>query len=165
MNLAKLKCAVEMVKLALEFQRYKHEHPLTKKLPSDPLFAHKHEKLTDVRGELTGMHTGGKMQDWVDNPDSITAPEEVSVVRQNGKVVGWSGVGTIRQGRSWKPALSVFVDKSSRGHGVGQKVVTEALKKANPEDTIYFDPEAPQLGKWIEAAGYDAEPIPQEAFD
>lgn len=133
-----------------------------KNLGGDSSHTVTHEKLADIAKELGGKHTGGKMESWIESPDGSTAPEHVSVVRKDGKIVGWSGVGKIRMGRSWEPTLSVYVDKDARGQGLGEKLVKEAVKKAAPDSPVYFDPDAPNLGKWIEAAGHEAEPIPRK---
>lgn len=125
----------------------------------------KTEKLSDVRKELAGMHTGGRMKQWIENPDSTTAPEEITVIRKEGKIVGWSGVGTVRIGRSQEQQLSVFVDDSMRGKGLGKQLVADACKSADQDELIYYDPTAPQLEKWIEDAGYDPEPIPEDMID
>lgn len=135
------------------------------KAKSDSGHSVSQEKLSDIVGELKGMHTGGKMEHWIEDPEGSTAPEHVSVVRKDGKIVGWSGVGRLRVGRNWESSLSVFVDPSMRGQGAGAKLVKEAVEKAQPDGPVYFDPDAPNLGKWIEEAGYEAEPIPRDMFD
>lgn len=107
----------------------------------------------------------GSMRNWIDNPESSRAPQEVNVQMQDGKVIGWAGLGTTRIERRPQPLISVFVDPAYRGKGIGKALVQAVLKRENPEDTVYHDPDAEQLGDWIEDAGFDAEPIPREYFE
>lgn len=122
-------------------------------------------KLKDVHKQLMGMHTEGAMKRWLEDPESSSAPEEICVIKHEGKIVGWSGVGKIRIDRVPQNQLSVYVDKSMRGRGMGKQLVKDAILKIDEDEAIYFDPDAPQLGEWIEEQGRDAIEIPEKYLD
>jgi GNAT superfamily N-acetyltransferase len=106
----------------------------------------------------------GSMKNWISNPESSSAPQEVNVKMENGKAVGWCGLGQIRYQRQRYPLISVFVDTAHRGKGLGKELVIDVLKREQPDEAVYHDPDAPQLGEWIKAAGFEAEAIPKDAF-
>lgn len=125
------------------------------------------EVMTMVKAAelVKGVHLeDGAMKNWVSMPESPVSPVEVNVKMENGKVIGWCGLGKVRINRVFEPCISVFVDPAHRGKGIGQSLVSDVLYREHPEDTVYHDPNAPQLDKWITNAGYDAESIPADLF-
>lgn len=110
------------------------------------------------------VNVDGSMKNWIANPESVTAPEQVNLQMQDGKVIGWAGLGQIRINRQFQPLISVYVDGAHRGKGLGKQLVQDVLKRENPEDVVYHDPDAIIVGDWIQAAGFESEPIPREAL-
>lgn len=122
--------------------------------------------MADAAPLVKGLHTDdGVMKHWIESPDSSTAPSKAVLAYDGGKVIGWAGVGQYRKGRNSSPLLSVFVDPKHRGKGLGKSLAVAALDGVEDDGYIYHDPNAPQLGQWIEDAGYDPMAIPQGDFE
>ena len=122
-------------------------------------------KMVDAAPLVKGMfRPNGVMQFWISDPESMRSPHEVTVIKDGDKVVGWSGIGYTRIGRQMLPLVSVFVDPAYRNKGYGQALVKAVLQREQPDidEPVFYDPMAPQLGKWIDDENYDSEPIPAD---